>query len=171
DCSGSIYNLSSSVGCGYVAAYSNLGDLQFVESYSDNRSVVSNINSINDTIYLSGYYEATCDFDFSVVAQNSTSNGGRDVFFGRYFLNTLGIQDVSGSTDLIGIPNPFLDHIQFKNSINKAVVTIYDEIGKQVLKEELGTSKKLNTSQLEKGMYVVELFEGNNISREKMIKQ
>jgi hypothetical protein len=74
-------------------------------------------------------------------------------------------------TSELGIyPNPATQgkiYITSKNSLSKEI-TIYDVVGKVVLQTTI-TSKELNISSIQQGMYLIQIKEGETVVTRKLI--
>lgn len=75
--------LTSSSSCMYIASYSNAGNYLSLSSpgniASEGRGLL-----VNSSLYVTGMFRNTGDFDFSASTANLTSLGGDDVFFAKY---------------------------------------------------------------------------------------
>ena len=65
-------------------------------------------------------------------------------------------------------PNPTSDYIYINNNIELEIV-VFDFLGKQVMREYI--TDKFDISCLEKGTYILNLSDGINTSKHKIIKE
>jgi hypothetical protein len=71
-------------------------------------------------------------------------------------------------------PNPAKDYttISFSNSVQKATISVYDITGKTVIKQSIQSNEnsvRLNTSNLTKGAYIIEVITDKGSIKEKLI--
>lgn len=83
DPSASTNALTATSFCPYVAGYNSSGGFLFANSPGDipgeGRSLV-----VSTSVYVTGFFSTTGDFDFSASTANLTSLGSSDVFFAKY---------------------------------------------------------------------------------------
>lgn len=79
--------LSATSSCLYVAGYNSSGGFLFAHSPGN---IVSEARSmaVNSSLYITGFFNATGDFDFSASNASLTPVGSSDVFFAKYNLCT-----------------------------------------------------------------------------------
>ncbi|MCU7616024.1 T9SS type A sorting domain-containing protein [Chryseobacterium sp. PBS4-4] len=97
------------------------------------------------------------------------------IFYGnkisRYIFNqsTLSINTVMKNEDSINFSNPFKDELNLKTDEKIKSTEIYDESGRLVLKDN--TTKNIDTSNLQKGIYFIKInTESNQVISKKGIK-
>lgn len=98
----------------------------------------------------------------------SFSNGQDKVFWLENQLIGLGVSE-STVNDIKIYPNPTTNTLNFKGVTNEVAVSVYDNLGRQVLNSTVTMGQSLDVSELNSGMYLLN-FEGNN-STFKFIKQ
>ncbi len=74
--------LTSASSCMYIASYSSAGN--FLSLSSPTISSTGNGLCVNSSLYVTGMFAGTGDFDFSASTANLTSVGSDDVFFAKY---------------------------------------------------------------------------------------
>lgn len=74
--------LTSASSCMYIASYSSTGS--FLSLSSPSISSTGNGLCVNSSLYVTGMFAGTGDFDFSAATANLTSLGSDDVFFAKY---------------------------------------------------------------------------------------
>jgi len=74
--------LTSASSCMYIASYSSAGS--FLSLSSPSIASVGNGICVNSSLYVTGAFAGTGDFDFSASTANLTSLGSDDVFFAKY---------------------------------------------------------------------------------------
>lgn len=67
-------------------------------------------------------------------------------------------------------PNPAENIISFKSTYPVELINVYDPCGKLII-SEIPTENKLDVSQLESGIYFVELYSKNESARQQIIKK
>lgn len=75
--------LTASSSCIYLAAYNSSGNFLFVNSPGNILSEGRGL-TVNSSVYLTGMFRNTADFDFSPSTVNLTSNGSDDAFIAKY---------------------------------------------------------------------------------------
>lgn len=108
----------------------------------------------------------------SYQIQNDTL-GGRTSFFTVDNLalignNTAGIEDIQSKSRLHIFPNPVQDILHFENASGE--LTVFDLAGKQVLQIESESITAVNVSGLNKGMYLLKINNGGQISQSRFEK-
>ena len=76
--------------------------------------------------------------------------------------------DNQNQLDISIYPNPTSDIVYFDGNYSQLKVVVYDILGKQVIKESITNS--VDISQLEKGVYILQLFDGAKLTTQRMIK-
>ena len=66
-------------------------------------------------------------------------------------------------------PNPSSDIVYIDGNYTQLKVVVYDILGKQVMKESITNS--IDISQLEKGVYILQLSDGAKVSTQRIIKK
>ncbi|GGG45432.1 hypothetical protein GCM10010976_16330 [Bizionia arctica] len=108
---------------------------------------------------------------FSISIEDFDNDGDLDIAGISYlqdnlviFLNdipTVGIQEFANNSLTI-YPNPTSDFINFKGLTSETVnVSVFDVLGKEVLKQSLNSNETLDVSKLQKGLYVLKLDDLN----------
>ena len=80
---------------------------------------------------------------------------------------TAGVDDQS-QLDISIYPNPTLDMVYIEGNYTQLKVVVYDILGKQVMKESITNS--IDISQLEKGVYILQLSDGVKLTTQRIIK-
>ncbi len=110
----------------------------------------------SDTIYTTGNFVETVDFDFGAGTSNIVSNNGtRDVFFTKWSQNTSNVGIDEKTSDLFNVyPNPVKNTLFFENQLG--AVTIMDLSGK-VIYQNAEEVSSVDVSFLQSGTYIVTL--------------
>lgn len=69
----------------YLAGYNSTGSILFAKSIGDVFSEGKGL-WVNSSLYVTGFFSTTADFDFSASSATLTSTGGNDAFFAKYNL-------------------------------------------------------------------------------------
>jgi hypothetical protein len=75
--------ITASSSCMYIASYSSAGNYLSVSSPGDIASEGKGL-LVNSSLYVTGMFRNTGDFDFSASTANLTSLGSDDIFFAKY---------------------------------------------------------------------------------------
>lgn len=96
----------------------------------------------------------TCDNLSAMPSPNNCMPGG-----------PIGIEDVDAQTSITVYPNPVTDEIRLINNNNVEVdfVRIFDVNGRVVLEKNWTGADALNVSNFEKGTYLIQLLNNNNL--------
>jgi hypothetical protein len=98
----------------------------------------------------------------------SIGNSSDTVFWLENQLISLGLSE-STIEDINMYPNPTRNALNFNGITNDKTVSVYDNVGRQVLYSKLSMGESLDVTQLNSGIYILK-FEGTN-STFKFIKQ
>ena len=71
--------------------------------------------------------------------------------------------------DISIYPNPTSDIVYIEGNYSQLKVVVYDILGKQVIKESITNS--VDISQLEKGVYIIQLSDGAKLTTERILKK
>jgi hypothetical protein len=80
---------------------------------------------------------------------------------------TAGVDD-QNQLDISVYPNPSSDIVYIDGNYTQLKVVVYDILGKQVMKESITNS--IDISQLEKGVYILQLSDGAKLTTERILK-
>lgn len=87
---------------------------------------------------------------------------------------SVGIKDYSNTSNLLIYPNPVKDVLTIElSSVTNNKINIYNALGQLVLSELISTKQvNLNTSNFTKGLYIVEILNGNSLlHKAKIVKE
>ena len=76
--------------------------------------------------------------------------------------------DDQNQLDILIYPNPTSDIVYIDGNYTQLKVVVYDILGKQVMKESITNS--IDISQLEKGVYILQLSDGAKLTTQRIIK-
>ena len=76
--------------------------------------------------------------------------------------------DDQNQLDISIYPNPSSDIVYIDGNYTQLKAVVYDILGKQVMKESITNS--IDISQLEKGVYILQLSDGAKVSTQRIIK-
>ena len=124
----------------------------------------------------SNYLETDTKFILNAVIQEYNTNFNtwnvlEDEEFKSYWYyskNSSLSLETPKSSEFIIYPNPSSDIVYVEGNYSQLKVVVYDILGKQVMKESI--TNTLNISQLEKGVYILQLSDGAKVTSERIIK-
>ena len=127
---------------------------------------------VNETISLTDYLENEIKIRFKLVSDNSQRRDG--FYFDDLKINTissnLGV-NTQNPHQLKIYPNPSKDKVYIKTNLTNYNVSIYNLIGKEVLKlQNQNRETLLDISSLNQGLYLIELEANTSIHTFKLIK-
>jgi len=124
------------------------GYLKLVDVYNSN--IIAS-TAISDDNY---FYELQLDnYPFAIDAYNLLDSN----------------ENVQNNLDYLTIyPNPSTDFVYINGTDKELVAIVMDLLGKQVLRESI--NEKLDISQLEKGVYILQLSDGDKLTTQRIIK-
>ena len=124
------------------------GYLKLVDVYNSN--IIAS-TAISDDNY---FYELQLDnYPFAIDAYNLLDSN----------------ENVQNNLDYLTIyPNPSTDFVYINGTDKELVAIVIDLLGKQVLREYI--NEKLDISQLEKGVYILQLSDGDKLTTQRIIK-
>ena len=124
------------------------GYLKLVDVYNSN--IIAS-TAISDDNY---FYELQVDnYPFAIDAYNLLDSN----------------ENVQNNLDYLTIyPNPSTDFVYINGTDKELVAIVVDLLGKQVLRESI--NEKLDISQLEKGVYILQLSDGDKLTTQRIIK-
>jgi hypothetical protein len=76
--------------------------------------------------------------------------------------------DDQNQLDILIYPNPSSDTVYIDGNYSQLEAVVYDILGKQVMNKSITNS--IDISQLEKGVYILQLSDGVKLSTRKIIK-
>ena len=169
--------------------------LMFNLAYSFNQDIsdwnVSNVTNMEGMFWQSGLSTDNYDLLLNSWSQQDVQS---DVEFGAplYFCNgedsrqsliddkgwlfigdqldcsTAGLDDQT-QLDISIYPNPTSDIVYIEGNYSQLKVVVYDILGKQVMKESI--TNNIDISQLEKGVYILQLSDGAKLTTQRIIKK
>jgi hypothetical protein len=161
---------------GFVLRLDMDGNFIWVNSIggSDNDEAF-NVAAYNDnTCYATGYFNGTAAFDDSELV-TSTSAGAQDIF-----IEKLGDQPEAifeGTTSAVTLeiyPNPSNGEVTVNTTkvLNNATLKLTDLSGRVLVQQNNlnGTQFKTNISSQKNGVYILEINQGDYLSRVKVVK-
>ena len=76
--------------------------------------------------------------------------------------------DDQNQLDISIYPNPTSDIVYIEGNYSQLKAVVYDILGKQVMKESITNS--IDISQLDKGVYILQLSDGAKLTTQRIIK-
>jgi len=149
----SVYNFDSTI----IGWYNNPNGIQ------SNVNLGGNIAYCNSRDWL---YLLENNFDWYIQTDEDTPNGTYTGFYRD--CSTASVED-QNQLDISIYPNPTSDIVFIDGNYSQLKVVIYDILGKQVMKESITNS--IDISQLEKGVYILQLSDGAKVTTKRIIKK
>ena len=159
----------------YIFSYAANGDVNWgksVDAYLDLTGGTMNISGIfadGEVVYTSGYFSKTVQVGtFELTSTNSV-----DPFFGK--IDILGSSIVSSNTGISCnvFPNPGTNNIMI--NVDDSVIdsySIFDVSGKEIIsKRSIANSYTINISELDSGVYFLQINTDNGLIVKKFIKK
>jgi hypothetical protein len=127
----------------------------------------SAIQMMNNGVLTLVGYGNTCNEYFSLGLGNNANYPPGTVAGGGGTSTASLTEKLNNNIDVF--PNPFNDKIEFRNVVNSEI-NIYDLLGNLILTES-GEIKIINTTELLKGNYIIEVKDNETIYRKIMLKK
>ncbi len=176
-----VVNLSSN---GYadifISTYDMLGNYLSAKKMGGiSNDVGTNIKlDAQDNIYVTGYYQYTCDFDPGPGTANLSSYGNQDCFIARYTNTLTAIQDHKLNESSIHIyPNPFNDKAVLKMPLNDGdtiEISLYNIMGQLISTSKNKITgngdKTFEIATTENGVYFLHVNVNGNSAIKKLVK-
>lgn len=137
---------------------------------SDDEKITA-IKNLGAHILTCGFFSNTIDIDLSGGSQNITSSNNQNSFLTKSTAVTLSNTQQDDTDEyIIVFPNPADDFIQVKTTHNKLLerIDVYDVLGKKVASS---TTKIVDVSKLNNGIYTLKIVYNNKIISMKIIKR
>ena len=99
--------------------------------------------------------------------QDLIDNYGWIIQDGGLNCSTAGVDD-QNQLDISIYPNPSSDTVYIDGNYSQLKVVVYDILGKQVINKSI--TNKIDISQLEKGVYILQLSDGAKLTTQRIIK-
>ncbi|GAA4937802.1 hypothetical protein GCM10023314_07990 [Algibacter agarivorans] len=176
DPSGNIFNLTSNGGRDlFIQKLDENGNFVWATSIGGTGSEYPRGFLINTSgsLYLTGIFQNTVDFDPTGSIFNLTSNGSLDIFNIELGQTSLGLEESTLISDVIIFPNPFQNVINIKlRNHNEVSVKMFNVNGQLIFNENNINTKNYQFSfDGVKGFYLIEVnFQGKK-QHFKLIKQ
>ena len=127
-----------------------------------------------NTIYTTGSFNKTVDFDPGTEVKNQTSVGKSDIFVHKMKQTATGVADMGNGIDISLYPNPsngFI-HISLNDAVGEAAITITDFQGTIIHSEQMSAATKSSMDiQAPNGVYFVHVKTAKGQSIMKFIKE
>ncbi|HRD39148.1 MAG TPA: T9SS type A sorting domain-containing protein, partial [Bacteroidia bacterium] len=123
------------------------------------------------SIYSTGSFNGTCDYDPGSGVSNITSNGGTDIFIHKLAPTTIGIDEIHIKNHLSVFPNPVSDFLYIKEPYNFNIndVILYNNLGRQILLKKSIENNKIDVRSIPEGFYLLEIIFDNKSFFDKIL--
>lgn len=123
------------------------------------------------SIYTTGYFTGTVDFDSGSGTENHTSVGGWDIFVQKLSQPPLNLDEID-TFDLTLYPNPVQNILNISMNQPITSIAIIGMDGRLYHKQNLNSKIiQINLNNLPKGVYVVRIQSGKTIQQKKFVKK
>lgn len=146
----------------YVLKLDSTGNLLWANSMNGTNEAAGRCVLVgkNGSIYLTGVFEGTVNFDLGVGTLELSSEGNNDIFVLKFNGGDNVAIDNFQKENIRLYPNPSngLVQIEFPSGIFRAEINVFDQLGKVVSQHALTHSQQeLDLSHLSTGMYSINL--------------
>lgn len=155
------------------------GAFVWAKKFGNNFTDIGNcifVSKTSGSIYLTGFFGGTVDFDPDALKLELMSNGMMDVFTEKIMVQApQSVDDVSKTAFTIS-PNPFYSQIEIRFDhfySTDLEIEIFNALGEMVIAQKMDqTSTVLNLGTLQAGVYFVKAFtKGQELGVRKLVKQ
>jgi hypothetical protein len=170
-----IYNLSAVNGADvFILSLNSAGNFNWAKELPGNSNEEVTMLKLNSTsLYISGYFDDTVDFDPDSTFYNLSSAGGYDAFLHKMSPAVTEVGETTGNSSALIYPNPAHNTftISFNGQLTKdnGQLMIYDITGREVYRQKLHSQLSTVNCQLNAGIYFVRAMAGENIFTEKLV--
>lgn len=159
---GNIYLLMSTTG-----SFFDPEGILFIKFANDNYTILDNLEAFNP-FYGNSYLEINIDNEnvpFAIYQPTFQEDSGASHI--RKFANSLSIDKVN-NPNLTVFPNPSYDFININNLTQQSDFEIFDLLGKKITTGVISINKKIDITELSKGIYLLKIKKFNTF---KIIKK
>lgn len=152
----SITSASDSESDVFIAKFNDAGDAQWVKSIGgvSDDDIQELVVQSDGSLYATGSFQGTSDFDPDAGTFEMTSGGSGDMFVLRLSPESLGVSE-STVAAIVAYPNPSdgIVNISVPSELHGGKITVYDIAGRKILESEL--SAETTPLRLDAGVYLV----------------
>ena len=153
-----------------ISSVTNMGSMFSLSGFSTN-NYDAILNSWSQQDVQSGVTLGAAGINYCNGAdarQSLEDNNGWIITDAGLDCSTASIDD-QNQLDISIYPNPTSDIVYIDGNYTQLKVVVYDILGKLVMKESITNS--INISQLEKGVYILQLSDGAKVTTKRIIKK
>ncbi len=131
------------------------------------------VDTLN-TIYLTGSFQGTVDFDPGPVTYNLSFSGGSDIFVSKYAQSSVNVEANSELIHFNIFPNPGAENItiNLNHNYQDVKIRLSSSMQQLVYSADLGSVQTINIGlKLASGIYFLSIFSNENlIGNQKLVK-
>ena len=169
DLGAGVYNLTSTLGSLdiFITKLDSSGAFAWAKSIGGGNSDAGYSIAIDNagSVFTTGFFQNTADFDPGVGVNNLTSAGGRDIFIHKMCQTScpLGISELPTPNSELNIfpnPNTGVFKLQITETIKNGEIVLFNAMGQKVCEQTVSEGlNTINANHLAKGLYNYILLE------------
>lgn len=167
-----VYNIVTLSGGGaFLLKLNSSGNFVFVKSM-ETTSIESILVDASNTIYTTGEFSGTVDFDLEAGVYNLTSVPSGDLFIHKLSQTPTGINEYLNEASSFIFPNPSNNYIDIETNLKDYSLSVFDIMGKLIFTDNVSQNKtRMDISNFSNGIYFLQLITGDKIISKKLIKE
>ncbi len=158
----------------FISVLNTAGNLISFNHFGGSEFTFANdFNLKNNSIYVSGNFSNSIDFDFSTTTTTITSAGLKDNFIAKYSISNFLNNPSFNKQNLKVYPIPIQNFVTISGQENISKIELFDIFGKQILKQNVNNIEtNIDISSLNSGIYFTRILMENGANlNQKIIKQ
>ncbi len=161
----------------YILKLDPLGNFLWVRGFGNQNFEAAYSIAVYNTnsVYTTGGYTGTVDFDPNGTVFNQTSIGGsQDIFIHKLSELNVGLKTNSTAfSDITLFPNPFNDklNVQLAVPLQGSQIELYNLLGTLVYSDKITSNLEIDMSQHPKGVYFIRIGTNEKMITKKIIKE
>jgi hypothetical protein len=159
---------------GFIAKYNSAGAYQFAHKLetASHTYLLDMAVDLDNSIFVSGRFAGTCDFDPSGLNNtNTVSNGFEDGFIAKYSSNATGINEINFDEKYRIYPNPANSYLLIESPFRNNHIAIFSSTGALVRKVITDSFvSEISIEDLSTGVYLIKMETASSSVVKKIIK-